>query len=517
METISALFAEATEQFRQRTVLLEPTGDGGMITLNYSTLQERVHRFTGYLQAQKLAKGERILLWSANRIDWMVAYLGALLLGAVVVLLDVNSNEEFLTKIALTTEAKYLITTQKEYNGLKHSPIPFIDIDALPQRTLDTAKLPAVNGSDLAVLAFTSGTTSQPKGVMLSHRNITSNALMVLEVMHIVKDDRALSILPLSHMLELTIELAILHSGASIIYARSLIPDILFQLLGSQDVTCMVLVPQALQLFMNGIERQVRRQKRERQWELLHRVAPWLPFSLRRVPFNTVHKRFGGHFHFFVSGGEYLPPKLHRRWENMGFRVLQGYGATECAVVSLTSSNEHLFGSTGRPLPGEQVRIADEGEFLVHGTNVALGYWKDPEATFKAFEDGWFHTGDLGSQDEKGNLYLKGRKKNVIVLANSLNVYPEDIENVLLTNPEIRDVVVVGLMEGDAGPIVHAVLSMKDPTHAKALIERANKQLASHQQIRGYTIWPEVDFPRTHLLKVNRPKVMEKLAILVRW
>lgn len=277
----------------------------------------------------------------------------------------------------------------------------------------------------------------------------------------------------------------------------------------------MVIVPQALQLFLNGIERQVRLLKKEQQWETLHRIAAHLPFRLRPLLFQQVHKRFGGHFHFFVSGGAYLPPRLQERWETMGFRVMQGYGATECGpVVSVTPYHEHIFNSIGKPLPGEEVRIAEDGELLVKGPNVALGYWKNPEATAAAFQDGWYHTGDLGFMDEKGNLYLKGRKKNLIVLANGLNVYPEDIENMLLTDPAVKDAVVIGLMEGDQGPIVHAVLLMSDPSKAKAVIQQANKQLAPHQHVRGFTIWPEDDFPRTHSLKVKRPEVLNKLQAL---
>jgi long-chain acyl-CoA synthetase len=398
---------------------------------------------------------------------------------------------------------------------LKNSSLTLIDLDNLPQGTLDAAALPEVTGDDLAELVFTSGTTGQPKGVMLSHWNITSDAMAALEVVHITQEDRTLSILPMSHMFEMTIEIAELEKGASILYARSLVPDTLLKLLGSQGVTCMVLVPQALQLFMNGIERQVRMLKKERQWELLHRVARRLPFGWRRILFGTVHKRFGGHFRFFVSGGAYLPPKLAERWENMGFRVMQGYGATECSpVVSVTRYEDHTYESIGQPLPGMEVKIAEDGELLVHGPNVAQGYWKNPEATAAAFQDGWYYTGDLGSMDDKGRIYLKGRKKNLIVLANGLNVFPEDIENVLLTNPAIKDAVVIGLMEKEEGPTVYGILLMEDPSQAKAVIQQTNKQLASHQQIRGYTVWPEKDFPRTHTLKVKRPEVMEKLEAI---
>ena len=519
METINELFANAVKRFPDRPALLEPTEESGkskeeMTILTYSELQQRIELFAGYLQEQQVAKGDRLLLWCASRINWIIALLGSLLVGAVLVPLDVSSREDFLARIAQTTEGKYLITTPKQYQGLKKPPLPLIDIDSLPAGTLDASKLPEVQEDDLAELVFTSGTTGQPKGVMLSQRNIASNARAALGVVDIRDQDRALSILPLSHMFEATIDIAILSRGSSIVYARTLVPDTLLRLLGSQGVTLMVLVPQALQLFLNGIEREVRRQKKEKAFELLQRIAPSLPFRWRRVLFGSVHKRFGGHFKFFISGGAYLPPKLAERWENMGFRVMQGYGATECApVVAATPYRDHAYGTAGKSLPGQQVRIAEDGEILVHGANIAQGYWKNPEDTKAAFKDGWYYTGDLGYLDGRGFLYIKGRKKNLIVLPNGLNVYPEDIENVLLANPAIKDAVVIGLSENSDAheQTVHAILLLDDASQAKGVIQQANKQLASHQQIRGFTIWPETDFPRTHTLKVKRPELLEML------
>ena len=155
----------------------------------------------------------------------------------------------------------------------------------------------------------------------------------------------------------------------------------------------------------------------------------------------------------------------------MGFRVLQGYGATECSpIISATPFHEHVLDSVGKPLPGVEVRIAEDQEMVVHGPNVALGYWKNPEATAAAFKDGWYYTGDLGYMDKKHNLYLKGRKKNLIVLANGLNVFPEDIENILQAHPQVKDAAVFGLMEQDQGPEVHAVLLMEDASQAKAVL-----------------------------------------------
>lgn len=515
MQTINSLIAATVERFPGRIALLEPAADGAMTTLTFAGLSARAQHFAGFLQEQQVAKGQRIMLWSASNIDWMVGFLAILMVGGVVVPLDVNSKEDFIERIAQSTEATHLVTTRKQYDALRRSTIPLIDIEQLPGGSFQADKVPAIAESDLAQLVFTSGTTGQPKGVMLSHRNIASNAAAALQVVHIQPGDRALSILPLSHMFELTIELAILSSGASVLYSRSLNPETLLKLLGTQGITCMVLVPQALQLFMSGIERQVRAQKREKQFEGLLRLSNWLPFGLRPLLFRPIHRRFGGHFRFFISGGAYLPPRLAERWEQIGIRVMQGYGATECApVVSVTPYTNHNFESIGKSLPGVEVKIAEDGELLVHGPNVALGYWRNPEATAAAFQDGWYHTGDVGSRDKQGFLYLKGRKKNLIVLANGLNVYPEDIENVLLTNPAIKDAVIVGLTGPDGNPSVHGILLMDDPQQAKTVIQQVNKQLAAHQQVRGYTIWPEADFPRTHTLKVKRPEVLETLSVI---
>jgi long-chain acyl-CoA synthetase len=245
---------------------------------------------------------------------------------------------------------------------------------------------------------------------------------------------------------------------------------------------------------------------------MLHRLASRFPFGLRRTLFGAVHQRFGGHFRFFVSGGAYLPPALAQRWEEMGFRIIQGYGATECSpIVSATPFKEHNLTSVGKPLPGVHVQIAPDEEILVQGPNVFRGYWKNPEATQAVLQEGKYHTGDLGYLDAQNNLYLRGRKKNLIVLANGMNVYPEDLENVLKSIPGVKDATVFGLMEHDTGPQVHSVLLLEDPEQAKAVVQQANKRLAAHQQIRSFTVWPDKDFPRTHTLKVKRQEVLDAL------
>src|SRR5579863_8911561 len=238
MKTINALFASAVERFPGRTALLEPGDDGAIFSYTYAELQQKVFAFTGYLQEEGFIKGQRIMVWAPSRSDWMIAFLGTLLAGGVIVPLDNGSKEDFIERIAQTTEATHIITTGKQYATLKKVSLPLIDLDNLPQGTLDAGALPEVTGDDLAELVFTSGTTGQPKGVMLTHWNIMSDALAALEVVKIMQTDRTLSILPLSHMFEMTIEIAEFHGGASILYARSLNPETLLKLLGTQGVTC---------------------------------------------------------------------------------------------------------------------------------------------------------------------------------------------------------------------------------------------------------------------------------------
>jgi long-chain acyl-CoA synthetase len=300
--------------------------------------------------------------------------------------------------------------------------------------------------------------------------------------------------------------------GASIVYIDTLKPQVIFEAMEAEGITMMIVVPQLLQLFMNGIEREVRRQGKERVWNLLHATARRLPFGVRRRLFPAIHKKLGGKFEFFASGGAYLPPDLAQRWENMGIKILQGYGLTENSpIVCANSLDRRKLDSIGRVVSNLQLRLAEDGEILIKGPSVFKGYWQDAAATAEAFEDGWYHTGDVARMDAEGYLYFTGRKKNVIVLANGMNVHAEDVENALRSTGLVVDAVVVGQNDLSGEPVVHAVLVMEDPSQVETAVERANKQLAAHQRIRTHTIWPEEDFPRTHTLKVRRPEVERRL------
>jgi long-chain acyl-CoA synthetase len=390
---------------------------------------------------------------------------------------------------------------------------PEVRIEELEELTegLSSPKPVDVTAEDLAEIMFTSGTTGNPKGVMLTHGNLMSNLEAASQHVYGEATDRLISILPLSHMFEQMGGLLLaLRAGANVTYPASRQPTILFRTMKERRVTLMLLVPQALELFMKGIEREVRRQGKEKIWQFSLRLAARTPFPLRRLIFRKVHQGFGGRLRLIFSGGAALDPELAAKWELLGIRIVQGYGATEASpVISIHMMDDPRYDSVGLPVPGLDVRISEGGEVLLRGPSITPGYWQAPEETEKSFEDGWYKTGDQGFFDDGGFLHLRGRKKDMIVLSSGQNVFPEDIEAVVKKHPDVADVAVVGLPRG-SDTEVHAAFLMDDPEKAVEVVSWANAQLAEHQQVRGFTVWPDEDFPRTHTLKVKK-RVMEEV------
>jgi long-chain acyl-CoA synthetase len=366
---------------------------------------------------------------------------------------------------------------------------------------------------DLVEIMFTSGTTGDPKGVMTTHRNLLSNLEGVLQYLPCTTSNHFLSLLPLSHLFEqMGAFLAPLRSGSTITYLSSRQPSVIFRTLQERHITHILLVPQVLDMFMKGIEREVQRQGREQQWALLLKLAKHVPFGMRRLLFGKLHKRMGGSIDLLVSGGAALDPELKDKWELMGFKVIQGYGATEASpIISCQTREDRHSDSVGRPMPGVEVHIASDGEVLIKGHNITSGYWEDPEKTASSFDGGWYKTGDIGFIDKKGHLHLQGRKKDMIALPDGQNVFPEDIEAVLKKHPAVTDAVVIGIRRGQLIDI-HASLILLEPSQAEEAVAWANSQLAERQQIKGFTLWHEQDFPKTHTLKVKKNVVLDIIS-----
>jgi long-chain acyl-CoA synthetase len=252
----------------------------------------------------------------------------------------------------------------------------------------------------------------------------------------------------------------------------------------------------------------VRRQGKERIWNILHAIAGRLPFGWRRKLFPTVHRRLGGKFEFFAVGGSYLAPALAKKWENMGIEIVQGYGLTEASpLVSANPRQARKLDSIGKVVSSVRVKLGEDGEILIQGPSVFKGYWLAPEATAEAFEEDWYHTGDMARFDDDGFLYFTGRKKSLIVLPSGMNVHAEDVEQALRDTNLVTDAAVFGVSEKAGEEHVHAVLALEDPGKAEEAVRQANRSLAPHQRITGHSLWPDPDFPRTHKLSVRRREV----------
>ena len=480
----------------------------------YSRLWDESGQVATLLQRRGLTKGDQVILWGPNSPHWVLIFFGCLRAGVIVVPLDLRSAPDYVERVVSRTEPRLAFTSRFTPKGETILGVPEVTFEELEGAI---AGLPEpedvdIQRDDLAEIMFTSGTTGDPKGVMLTHRNLTANIEGISQYIFCDPSSRLLSILPLSHMYEQMGGLFVtLYYGASVTYPTSRQPTVLARTMRERKITIMLLVPQGLELLMNGIEREVARQGREALWNKLLKIAERLPFRLRRRLFRRVHKQFGGKLDFIVSGGAALDPDLGRKWELLGVKIVQGYGATEASpVISNHTIEGRRHDSTGRPLPNVEVRISEAGEILVRGENVTPGYWRAPEETAKAFDGDWYKTGDLGYFDDEGFLHIQGRVKDMIVLPSGQNVFPEDVQAVLTKHPRVKDATVVGLTKGSSVE-VHAALILEDAGAAQEAVAWTNGQLAEQQRIRGFTVWSDEDFPRTHTLKVKKQIVIDTI------
>ena len=530
METLLDIFERAVDRYADRIALAMDgeTADEPDLAWTFRELRRRSRVAAWRLRALGLEPGDRLLTWSPSTPRLPAAYYGAMRAGLVLVPLDLRMAPDAIGRIAQRAEARRLVVgtgrdaPDPAAAGLHEVPTTTLgELTADPDDTfpadweavLDAWPRPA--SADVVELVFTSGTTGAPKGVILAHDNVAAS----VEAMHKVVppvEHRVTSLLPLSHLFEQAVgTYYALDVGASIRYVRSANPRIVFETIRDHRTTSMVLVPQILELFWSAIAREVEKSGRARSFDRLRRIARRLPYALRRLLFRRVHARLGGGLRLFVSSGAFLPPALQQAWEDLGVIVIQGYGSTETGFGTCTTREDHGLGTVGRPMPPVEMRLAGDGEIQFRGPTLFKGYWHDPEATAAAFSaDGWYRTGDIGRLDGAGRLVLMGRTKDIIVLPNGLNVYPEDVENALRT-AGVRDSVVVETRPGRIEAVVLAPGGASDPSSAAALqaaVRVANATLAAHQRVAATRVWPDDDFPRTHTFKVKRDVVREWAA-----
>jgi len=530
VETLNDILEVSAAKFGRKDAFIIKPGFRTR-TWTYRDLANIVPRIARYLSESGIRKGDRVITFGVNRPEYGLAMLGVLRIGAVLVPLDVNSTAEFVQKIAKLTRASAVVVSQQTRPRAEMLGLPLFDMEQLPDRARLKEQLPKadVAPEDLAEVVFTSGTTGDPKGSMLTHRNILTNSVAATKIFPIGPQQRLLSFIPLSHMFEQMAGFWVLMlAGASVVYPTSRQPSVVRRTFRERGVSMILITPAAVRSLFLAIERRAQQDGKAELFARLRRIARRLPMWLRRLLFFSVHSQFGGRFRYIVSGGAALDPALGEAWRELGVDVLQGYGLTETSpALTFNRLDRNRLGSVGVPLPGVEVKITDEGEVIAHGPNIFKGYWENEEATRAAIDnEGWFHTGDLGKFDADGFLWLHGRKKDMIALPDGLKVYPEDIENILAADPHLQELAtpqrpvlatVVGLERPGETLQVHAVfLEPKDRATVDQIVRDANATLSSSQQIRGWTIWPDAEFPTTPTQKVKKREIVERLLAIGR-
>jgi long-chain acyl-CoA synthetase len=489
-------------------------------TLTSRQVVELVDRLASELSAEGIGEGDRVVLWVPNQWRTPIYLFALWKLGAVVVPFDREMNPDAGIRVLRSVEARCTLV------GYDERPTWARDGNVVEWWEPGTrGGRPASEwirpSEELATISFTSGTTGDPKGCMITHANLLSQLQSARERIPLGPDCRLASILPLSHLFELTAGLLYpLSAGAAVHYIPSRRGPDIIRVLADQHITHMLVVPQMLAIMGQAVENQLASRFSWRGYGALRAVAERLPLGARRHLFWMVHRPLGGQLRLLACGGAGLPPETQRLWERLGVRVAQGYGTSECSpIISCGAVNGSTpVGSVGKPLVGVQVRQSSEGELQVKGPNVMRGYWKDPVRTADVLDiDGWYATGDLARIDAGGDIWLLGRARDLIVLPSGLKVWPEDVEAVLRAHHAVQGAAVVAVPTPGGGAKLHAYLlpglNADRTADLSAILAECNGRLAQHQRLASASWWEGTDFPRTNLLKVRRHLLPRPAAV----
>jgi len=561
MPTFYDRFVECAERW-PNNVALELQRHDKQESCTYSELRRWSESVGRWISENHFERGARIAILADNHPRWVAAYLGIIASGCAAVPLDTALHDDQVTKLLKDAGASAV------FLDAKHVPVAKPAAEALnigliltdPDRMTGSSpqekwlgNLPAIfeagpgtfrpapaKDDDLCSLIYTSGTTADPKGVMLTHANFLAEVEAVFNWVDLGPDDTLLGVLPLFHVLAQMANLLLpLVHGSRVVYLESLNTTELMRALKDRNITAFAVVPQFFYLIHEKLMQEV-----AKRGALTRRIFSGMVASNRalrkiglnagRIFFRKLHDTLGPRMRYLVTGGSRFDPEIARAFYDLGIDVLQAYGLTETtAAIFVNSPNDNEIGSVGKAMKGVEAKIVDAqpqedggpstGEVAIRGGVVMKGYWNRPDATADVLRDGWFYTGDLGYFDAQGHLFLTGRKKEVIVLSNGKNIYPEEIEAHYLKSPFIKELAVMGL-EGKAsegGDRLHAVivpnfdvLRQRKIVNAKEVIrfdiEGLSQQIASTKRINSYEIWQD-DLPRTTTRKIKRFEVEKRV------
>lgn len=492
-KTLTQAFQETVARFGEREALRHKQG-GSWRALTYQQFGERARGLACGLVELGVAFGDRVVLLAENRPEWVISDQAILMAGGATVPIYptltgkqsqyiINDSGAKVVIVSTESQLKKLIEERAGMPAVTHVVVmddfqqtaEFSQVfrlddvvklgDQCAQKHSDelAQRLKATTSESLASIVYTSGTTGEPKGAMLTHGNFMSNAGEVLPIIGINETDSALSFLPLSHVLERIATYAVVLAGARIDYAESI--EKLGENMQEVHPTFLVSVPRVFEKIRTRVLDKVAHDPALRQrifhWALetgkemldarQNGQAIHLPLALKhtladRLVFSKIRERTGGNLRFAISGGAPLAKDLGEFFEIVGIKIIEGYGLTETSpVISLNYPDDIRYGTVGRPLPGVEVRLAEDGELLSRGPNIMKGYYNQPEATAQAIDaDGWFHTGDIAEIDATGRIKIVDRKKEILVMSNGKNVAPQPIENAIKSSPYVEQVMLIG-------------------------------------------------------------------------
>jgi long-chain acyl-CoA synthetase len=496
-------------------------------SFRYGQVMDLASRFAGELEARGIAKGDRLMVWGQNSAQWAAVFFGCALRGVVVVPMDDASSLDFATRVLQQVGAKVLVASREHVAacGAVMPSLPTVILDDLSTSmgTRSPANHLAVASTDVLQIVFTSGTTADPRGVVITHGNVLANIAPLeremqpyLKYERFVHPIRFLNLLPLSHVFGQFLGMFLPPLlGGTVVFQEELKPSEVIHTIKRERVSVLVSVPRVLQSLKQKLERDLEDRQAMDDFRQRFAHAEGKHFLRRWWMFRDIRRQFGWKFLAFISGGAALDRETEEFWGRLGYAAIQGYGLTE--TTSLISVN-HPFrlgkGSIGKVLPGREVKLAEDGEILVRGGGVASGYWDQSGQRAVSDEEGWYRTGDIGALDATGNLYFRGRKKEVIVTPGGTNVYPEDLEAALRRQPAVKDCVVVGVdRDGNAEPC--AVVILRGEGDVDAVVRAANQSLAEYQRMRLWMEWPQEDFPRTSTQKPRRNVITQAVRAKV--
>ncbi|MFN3200844.1 MAG: AMP-binding protein [Bradymonadia bacterium] len=529
------VYRTATRTFAERKALSYYTAEGEADAYTYEEMWEASLRVAAWLKnVKKLGRGDAVVLMAKNEPAWPMIYFGILLADTVAVPLDPEMPVADARRICAKSEASLIITHEEltENFGVPHAHVGDC-FDAEPLEAIEERD----RSEDLASLLFTSGTTGDPKGVMLTHGNFTALLASLHTTFNINEKDRFLSVLPLFHTFEFSCGLLLpVSKGSSITYLEEIDSTLLRSALKDTRPTALIGVPALWDLLHRRIESQVedRGEAARLTFDAMVRLTRFtrsrLGVNLGPFLFQEVHRTMGGRVRHLISGGAALSEPVLRAFEGLGFELLEGYGLTEAAPVLTVRrpGDRRGAGSVGRPLTGVEVQVInpDEdgvGEVIARGDNVMMGYLNDTSATEQTVRKGWLHTGDLGKLDKDGRLILVGRRKELIVTSSGKNVYPDELEPLFEDHALIEELAIVGIPDRQGDERVACMVVLVDDAEdqsddpqgeVKRHFQQVNAPLADHQRIRTMRFWPE-PLPRTATRKVKRKLVQEQLTRLV--